>query len=67
MARRRPTREPVAQRPEQPDRIAAPSGAAATAALCEPVPLVLSKTLCEPGTPTRHVYFPTEGFISLVA
>jgi CRP-like cAMP-binding protein len=36
-------------------------------ALCEPVQLVLSHTLCEPGTPTSHVYFPTEGFISLVA
>ena len=36
-------------------------------ALCEPVPLVLSRTLCEPGSPTRHVYFPTEGFISLLA
>jgi CRP-like cAMP-binding protein len=35
--------------------------------LCEPVDLVLSQTLCEPGTPTQHVYFPTEGFISLVA
>jgi CRP-like cAMP-binding protein len=36
-------------------------------ALCEPVELVLSQTLCEPGTPTQEVYFPTEGFISLVA
>ena len=36
-------------------------------ALCEPVPLRLSKILCEPGTPIKHVYFPTEGFISLVA
>lgn len=36
-------------------------------ALCEPVQLVLSEELCEAGTPTRHVYFPTEGFISLVA
>jgi len=35
--------------------------------ICEPVPLVLSEVLCEAGTPTRHVYFPLEGFISLVA
>ncbi|MBP6251207.1 MAG: Crp/Fnr family transcriptional regulator [Rubrivivax sp.] len=35
-------------------------------AACEPVQLVLSDVMCEPGTPTRHVYFPTDGFVSLV-
>lgn len=35
-------------------------------AICEPIRLVLSEVLCEPGTATQHVYFPTEGFISLV-
>jgi CRP-like cAMP-binding protein len=36
-------------------------------ALCEPVPLLLSDVLSEPNKPPRFVYFPTEGFISLVA
>ena len=35
-------------------------------AVCEPIQLALSEILCEAGKPTRHVYFPTEGFISLV-
>ena len=35
-------------------------------AICEPVQLELSEILCEAAQPTRHVYFPTEGFISLV-
>jgi CRP-like cAMP-binding protein len=36
-------------------------------AQCESVELTLGQVLCEPKTPTRHVYFPIEGFISLVA
>lgn len=36
-------------------------------AQCESVRLVLSDVLYEPGKPTRYVYFPTDGFISLVA
>jgi CRP-like cAMP-binding protein len=35
-------------------------------AVCEPVELRLSEVLSESGTPARHVYFPTRGFISLV-
>jgi CRP-like cAMP-binding protein len=35
-------------------------------ALCEPVELVMSQVLCEPEEPTRHVYFPVDGFVSLV-
>jgi CRP-like cAMP-binding protein len=36
-------------------------------AICEPVDLALGQVMCEPATATRHVYFPTDGFISLVA
>ncbi|MBC7377795.1 MAG: Crp/Fnr family transcriptional regulator [Burkholderiaceae bacterium] len=35
-------------------------------AICEPVQLILSDVLCESGKPSRHVYFPVDGFISLL-
>ena len=35
-------------------------------AICEPVELVLSAVLSQPDKPTDYVYFPIEGFISLV-
>jgi CRP-like cAMP-binding protein len=36
-------------------------------AACETVQLDLGTMLCEPGQATRHVYFPTDCFISLVS
>jgi CRP-like cAMP-binding protein len=36
-------------------------------AIGETVELALGEVVCEPGTPTHHVYFPLKGFISLVA
>ena len=36
-------------------------------AACEPVQLLLSEVMCESGRPAQHAYFPTNGFISLVA
>jgi CRP-like cAMP-binding protein len=35
--------------------------------LCEPIELVLSEVLCEAGQVMQHVYFPIDGFISVVA
>lgn len=35
--------------------------------ICEEVELVMADVVCERGAVTRHVYFPTQGFISLVA
>ncbi|MEO8312313.1 MAG: Crp/Fnr family transcriptional regulator [Caldimonas sp.] len=36
-------------------------------AVCETVELALGQVVGEPATPTRHVYFPVDSFISLVA
>ena len=33
---------------------------------CQPVDMVLDASLCEPGQPFQHVYFPRNGFISLL-
>ena len=34
---------------------------------CQPVDMKLAEVLSEPGKPARYAYFPTEGYISLVA
>ena len=35
--------------------------------ICERVTLVLGQVVCDPETPTRHLYFPIDSFISMVA
>lgn len=35
--------------------------------VCESVDLILAEVIQEPGAATRHVYFPVDGFISMVA
>jgi len=35
-------------------------------AVCEPIDLVMGEILIERGQPTRHAYFPIDGFISLL-
>jgi CRP-like cAMP-binding protein len=35
--------------------------------LAEEMPMVMGEVLCESGQPARHVWFPVDGFISLVA
>ncbi len=36
-------------------------------AVCEPVELMLSDVLCQPGETSAHAWFPTIGFVSLVS
>ncbi|RZL65771.1 MAG: Crp/Fnr family transcriptional regulator [Variovorax sp.] len=36
-------------------------------ALCKPVQLLFGDVLCQPGDTLRHVHFPVDGFISLLA
>ena len=34
---------------------------------CRPVTMIIGETLASPGTATGHVYFPIQGFVSLIA